>query len=263
MSSQYYEILSHIEPNRSLKNHLINSSNLAINFIESIPVKEDKDILREIVRLIGLYHDIGKATPAFQEYIREKDEKKKAYLKNNPITKHSLISAIFTFFVINKFLDKENYKGVLRDFYPYAAFIAVRRHHTNLQSIYNDIIIDDEQKNVIKTQIRNIYIDYLKFLPYWDEIYEKLKKFDDYEFFHKHIFYNLIKKCKDKYGDTLLYLLQQLFSSILLDADRHEASIGQFFERKEIQPDIVDNYKKIKFDNISNEIDRIRNEIYN
>lgn len=266
MSSQYCEVLSHIEPNKSLKDHLENVSKLAKNFIECIPIKEDKPILIEVVRLIGLYHDIGKATPFFQEYIREREVEKKAYLKNQPDTRHSLISAISIYFVVKEFLDDIKYEGILKDFLPLAAFIAVRRHHTDLKSIDEDIRIG-EQKDVIKRQVDSIYFDHLKFLPYWDKIYEKLKKIDENWQLNKKRIIELISNWSKNFGDSnkniLPYLLQQLFLSILLDADKHEVAIGQFLKRKEISPEIINNYKKIKFDKSPKEIDKIRNEIYN
>ena len=101
MSSPHYdEIWSH--PEKQLREHLENVGKIAKSSTEAIPLNfPEGKILLEVAYLIGVYHDLGKATPFFQEYLREKDPDRKARLKNkngqrlSVALPYSLISIIY------------------------------------------------------------------------------------------------------------------------------------------------------------------------
>ncbi len=257
MSSQFYEeILSH--PNKRLKEHLENVGTIAQKFASAIPLKIlDKDIFADIAYIIGAYHDVGKATPFFQNYLKEKDPDKKARLKNQPETKHSFISAVATFFAVKEYLKDKELNDKFSKFLPVASFLAVKRHHTDLSSAPDDISLENE--DVLRKQLENLYHEYLSFLPHWDIVYENLKILSDKWTLKKIDFIRLLKNNES----VEFYILQHLLYSLLLDADKHEATISGYPERKSIPTDIVEIYRqKRRFDQPEKQIDVLRNEIY-
>jgi CRISPR-associated endonuclease/helicase Cas3 len=200
-----------------------------------------------------MYHDLGKATPFFQEYIREKDPVRKLRLKNKDETKHSLISAVAAYFAVEEDLKNEGFTSEFSSFLPIASFISVRRHHTNLQAVIEDLKL--ESGEVLKKQVDNLYHEYLSFLPYWSIVYEKLKTLPGVWLLRK----RSLVQCLKKPRGVLPYLIQHLLYSLLLDADKHQATIGNLIERKPLPTDMVENYKKTKS---QKGINVIRNEIY-
>lgn len=256
LSCNCEEIWAH--PEKPLKNHLEKVGVIAKSLSQFIPIKIlDKKIFSDIVHLIGLYHDIGKATSFFQNYLREKDPDKKNKMKNMDETKHSLISAIASYFAVGEYL-KEKDEISFKSFLPIVSFIVVRRHHTNLYSVLEDLRF--EKKEVLKKQIDALYSHCLSFLPYWDEVYEKLQKFPESWEIKK---WDLIKWLKENKEIHAPYIIQHLLYSILLDADKHEAAIGKLPERKFLPFDIIETYrKKREFNKPRTEIDKLRNEIY-
>jgi CRISPR-associated endonuclease/helicase Cas3 len=258
MPSLYYnEVWSH--PDKPLREHLEKVAKIIKCSIEELPLNlpVKKKILSEILYYLGLYHDIGKATSFFQEYLREENEDKKARLKNDPKTKHSLLSAVAAYFAIEEYLKEINFNNDFSFFLPVAGFIAVRRHHTDLQSISEDIKIDESE--FIKEQINNLNTDYLLFLPKWKEVFEKLKSFPNSWLLKKLSWNQWIKEDKG----VLPYLIQHLFYSLLLDADKHEATIGTKLKRKILPSNMVELYRKEKRFNVpESKINELRNEIY-
>ncbi len=80
--------------------------------------------LRESARLVGLAHDLYKATPWFQRYLRESPEGQgKLRAKLGPRLHHALPSAFFAAFLARELgLD------------PLPVFLAVARHHGHLKT---------------------------------------------------------------------------------------------------------------------------------
>jgi len=258
MSSFHYEnVWSH--PNKPLREHLTGVAEIARVSIRTIPLNFpiEKDILREVVYLTGLYHDIGKATSFFQEYLREKDDDRKARLKNRPETRHSLISAIATYFAVEEYLKKINFENDYATFLPIASFLAVRRHHTNLRAATEDLRLDTDR--AIKKQVDKLYTDYLSFLPNWALVYEKLKTLPDGWPLRKLTLSRWLKEDRR----VLPYLVQHLFYSLLLDADKHEATVGPKLGRKSLISDMIENYRREKgFGASKSQMDILRTEIY-
>ena len=251
------KIWSH--PNKLLREHLENVAKIMKSSIEEIPLNLpiEKSVLSEVFRYLGLYHDIGKATRFFQEYLSEKNEDKKARLKNDPRTKHSLLSAVAAYFAIEEYLKEIKFNNEYSFFLPIAAFISIKRHHTNLQSISGDIRIDENE--IFKEQINNLYVDYFSFLPKWNEVHEKLKSLPDIWPLRKLSWNQWLKNDKG----ILPYLIQHLFYSLLLAADRYEVTVGINLERKDLPSNMVELYFEKKGFNISkSKINNLRNEIY-
>lgn len=256
----YDEVWSH--PDKPLSEHLKRVGEIVKFSADAIPLNiEDITIFKEVAHLIGLYHDIGKATPFFQEYLREKDLDRKAKLKNATETKHSLISAIASYFAVEKFLENKNVNKKFISFLPIASFLTVRRHHTNLQSAPEDLRLVDG--DVLKKQIDSLYQKPLSFLPYWDAVDKKLKELKilpDGWPLRKGF---LIKWLTKEEMGVLPYLIQHLLYSLLLYADKHEVTVGPYLARKTLPKDLIENYRREKgFNEPQKQIGTLRNEIY-
>src|SRR3990172_7288163 len=97
--SSSFDLKSH--PDKFLIDHLGNVGLFCKNTIESKKINSNlfdlnDEIFANFSYYTGVSHDFGKSTFNFQRYINEKDEKRKASLKNNPETRHGLLSSIFT-----------------------------------------------------------------------------------------------------------------------------------------------------------------------
>jgi CRISPR-associated endonuclease/helicase Cas3 len=107
-----------------LVEHLYNVGCSAANRVKDMQLDLtiiSKQELERLVFLTGIFHDFGKASTFFQEYIRGGDRR-----KADRFTRHSFLSAVVGYFVVREELES----GLS----AYAAFQAIRRHHGNLES---------------------------------------------------------------------------------------------------------------------------------
>ena len=149
-----------------LKDHLRYVGERARAIIESKSLNGiDKNILADISYLIGISHDFGKYTTFFQEKLKHKH--------NNPLSHHGLISALFAFEIVNRYIrekklcNKSPYK-----FLPLLAYFVVKRHHLDLGNIRSDI-----DSNTLETGIRNVnkqLVDIWKNKNYIEKEYDQL-----------------------------------------------------------------------------------------
>lgn len=280
-------------PNRLLKDHLSNVGNRCKETLSSkkLNIGEyiDFDTLKDVAYLIGVSHDFGKATSYFQNYIGEKDESKRAKLKNKPETHHGFVSSIFTYYAVREYLltknllDKKYY-----EYLPIISFLAVKRHHGNLHNADDEVIdLDEKDDEILEKQIRSIDFGELS------EIYGSLLSKINLDFdcsiikdkilhsepvdiygkqeFRKNYVKDLSRKEKrlvrniDEEHTLFFYFITLLLYSILLDADKSDAANLEKIKRIDINENIVDEYKKLKFSDKEGEnkkINDMRNEIY-
>ena len=249
----------------------------------------DFNILKDISYLIGVSHDFGKATTYFQEYLKEKDEFKKIKMKNKAEVYHSFISALFTYYVVKKYLLTKN---LLTEKYyqylPVISFLVVKRHHGNLDDALDEVILDSKDDKVLEKQVNAI--DFKIINNIYNQLFSKINFKFDYNFFRDNILnakpiyiYNEIDRYEKNYirdlshqekklinnldeEDTLFYYFTTLLLySSLLDADKTDAANLQKVNRIKIDKNIVDDYKLHSFkdsDKKKKEINKIRNEIY-
>lgn len=264
-----YNLLSH--PDEYLINHLLDVANLSKKSILAKKLSfsnELNTLLPEIVNILGLCHDFGKSTANFQEYIRCDDPKEKQSLKSNPLTKHSLISAVFTYYCLKQYLQQQinNF-----DFLPYLGFLIVKRHHGNLDNPRSEFSSLDQQKiTILKQQLKNIVSEELI------AIYSKILPIVNLESFFNN-FDNIIQEIKT--GRSVLrnylgkeysfqfYLLFQLMYSTLLNADKMCASKLQNAVNDqciEFSVDYVESYRRIMNWGVDSKdrMDKLRNEVY-
>jgi len=229
-------------PNKLLEDHLIGVSKLAKLFIAEKPLNI-KEELSDLIQIIALTHDIGKATSYFQEYINA-DEKEKVRLKNQKKTKHSLFSSVCAYYLAKEIKHPNN-------FYPIFAFLTIKRHHGNLRDVLDDAIFDNDDAKTLYKQLESIDKEKLAILS------DKLLKAGLPLLLNKQILSQCFKNfvCESKHfkrglreinNDVSNYIVLNLLYSMLLDADKSDVVINDItiFERKELKcSDWVDNYK--------------------
>ncbi len=263
--------LSH--PNKSLLEHL---RNVGLNVRELIlskklDIKEfiDNNILADSAYIVGVCHDFGKLTSFFQNYILEKDEQIKQKLKNKSETHHSLISALFTYYVIQDYLNqKDLLKKKYYEYLPVICFQIVRRHHGDLNDAIDDAIINNDNLSIIEKQLTSISIEDA------NKIYRELFSLINHSIDLKLLKEFLISlKSKtfpgkrklrniDNENTLLFYFITLLLYSILLDSDKTDAAQIAKSSRNELSSDSVDNFIKDNFSQKQNEISNIRQDIY-
>ncbi|MCX6677884.1 MAG: CRISPR-associated helicase Cas3' [Methanothrix sp.] len=281
-ASESYSFKLKSHPDKRLVDHLRRVGQLSRKTVTDKSLNiDDKDLLTDAAYLIGVTHDLGKATKFFQEYIVEKDEKKKKSLKAKENTHHGLLSAFFTYAVIKEYLSQSGRKGELADYLPIISFLAVKRHHGNLMNAMDEISeVDAETEKILevaKEQIEsmdkadkaeineilallfpegriNLKIDINNIISYilqdaCNEIGRKEKR--------------LIRHLNRKI-DLYPYFITQFLYSALLDADKTDAGLGgKDLDRLDLPADLVDQYKEKKgFTFDRNNINSLRNQIY-
>lgn len=235
------KLFSH--PDRLLEDHLIGTSNLITFFISEKP-ECIKNKLSEIARIIALCHDLGKATRYFQRYLdAAKDEKNKLRSKE---THHSLFSAVCAFYLAKHIPN-------ISEIYPLFAYVTVRRHHSNLISVLDEVsIFGDEDINLLNKQLDSIDEQALSVISYKLFMAGLPGKLD------KNIISNWINSFKREIrpfrkiirnlnSSPEYYIKLNLLYSLLLDADKTDIVVREtsIIDRKLYDDkNWVDFYKK-------------------
>lgn len=282
-------------PNKYLIDHLRNTANISKKLYSNIFIKNNimslsKDELIDISLIIAYYHDIGKATKYFQEYLSETNKNKKNRLKESPFTKHSLISAILAFFALKEYLISKNISEEFKNIIPYIGFIVIRKHHSHLEDLHDNVFIDKNNIDILQKQLysieKNLDSIFFNEIPYLEKSLNITKnllnnnnQFNKY--FNKINFINIYRKLinlnekilkldeeNSIYNLSVQYIFTFLIMSILLIADRREATNLEifYFNQDFIDYNIFDNYVNIlnkDITNSSNQFVKLRQETYN
>ncbi len=255
----HFKLLSHNAPEKLLVEHLRNVGNLALGFVNEKKIK-DRETIEKIAYLMGIAHDFGKASVYFQN--------KLLYGKKTEKASHSLISGIWGYYVIRNYVHSHDIKDSVL---PVQVYLAISRHHGDLRNIMGvggerDVLKNNE--NLLKNQLKSIKKNF-------DEVSAIYKVLCDIdwindddcnlnEFFENfdEIYKEIIRELRKLKGSQISFYLRLLFLySILLDADKTDASNSKVPERMDIPSDIVDNYKKMKFEKAEG-INEVRERIY-
>lgn len=287
-------------PDKYLIDHLRNTANISKKLYSNIFVKNNimglnKDELMDISLIIAYYHDLGKATKYFQEHLFETNNNKKNKLKVSPLTKHSLISAILVFFALKEYLIPKNISEELKYIIPYIGFIVIKKHHSYLENLYDNISIDKNNIDILKEQLNsieeNLDNSFFNEIPYLEKSLNNTKNLlYNYNEFHKYFnkvsfcemykkIFNLNEKVLGLGDENSLYELAGkyiftfLIMSILLFADRRDAANIQlfYFNQDFIDYDIFDDYVNNlnkntlnqDVENNNNQFLKLRQETYN
>ncbi len=274
-----YKLRSH--PDKLLIDHLQRVGDLCSNTIEEKALNiEEADLLKEAAYIIGITHDMGKATRFFQEYIMEKDEKKKRSLKAKDVTHHGLLSAFFTYAVIKEYLSQTGRKGGLADYLPVLSLLAVKRHHGNLLNAMDEVKdIDADKEKILKLaeeqigsmedrkeEIQlllptllarmniNIKIDIDNIINYiLNGALKDIRRREK----------SLVRALSES-GNLYPYFISQFIYSALLDADKTDAGLGGVnLDRIDLSSVLVDDFRAAKgFSTSKNNLNSLRNQIY-
>lgn len=245
----YSRLMSH--PKKFLEDHLENVSNFSKSSFFLLNFNNNK-LYSQISFLIGLGHDFAKSTSYFQKYLL-KGEK-------TEYTPHSFLSAIFTYYIVNNYLKENDIDFELN--LSIISYIVVLHHHGNIRNIHELDYYHTNKFNskIIKKQLVDIKdaednlelfynkfnIDMASFYDQYEDICEDI--LDDLDYFTYETNF-------DNYFTILL------FYSVLLDADKMDASQSKTIKRNQIPSFIVDEYKINHSFNVEG-INKIREEAY-
>lgn len=261
-----------IQMTRSLQQHLIEVGISVKENLEKFHNADQNFIKAGIIA--GTFHDFGKFTTYFQNYIKEGE--------NSQYKEHAFISALFGAFY--------SYKLNLDNEYQYMVFASILHHHGDLCNIDEDIgktkIIEtklfspnqnlNKRINIIlRKQIADLgdnkdkinrtlllIIDVFKKIFGTEDSF--LTEFIDTGYFK---IFNILVDYRSEFrrsqkDNSLSLKLLYLFSS-LIDSDKFSAAGIKRERIVQIEPEIVDLFRYQKFD-IRNQspIDKMRNELY-
>ena len=261
--SHSFKLKSH--PDKLLKEHLENVGRLSKEILGSKTIN-CKEIFAEVAYMIGITHDFGKATTYFQNWLE--NGRKTQYAR------HGFLSSLVGYLIIRDFLS--NIQKLDEFWYlPGIAWIVINKHHGNLRDILNEEtekLKDQSELEIIKEQLNDIFsnsltevVEIYNSLGY-SSISKILTEINNLENLTQQIRKDIKKICKSGFTDNDLryYFLILFFYSILLDADKLDASGRRNLPKREhIPSDIVDEYKKKKFGKPKTEVDVIREKAYN
>ncbi|MBC7081360.1 MAG: CRISPR-associated endonuclease Cas3'' [Thermoplasmatales archaeon] len=263
-----FKLKSH--PNKLLKNHLENVAKLSTDIVNSKYI-EDKEIFSKIAYLIGISHDFGKATTFFQKMLNGGEE--------TIYANHGFLSSLFGYYLTKNHLQKIKRLEELWHI-PLIAWIVINKHHGDIKNVGEasgeiSKLEDDRQMEVCLKQMEDIRENSLKeIVAIYSELIKEFKiedlfqdffkifnNLNDAKKFAKEIRHDLIKLSREediKYYFDILFLY-----SILLDADKLDASDTNIPHRIKITKNLIDDYKKIEFSGTEdNDINRVREKAY-
>lgn len=272
--------LSH--PDKLLMEHLTEVANVAVdsinrkqlNFVLNFEGKESDvtDLVIDLVYFASAFHDLAKATSFFQYYIQNLNQihdKRKS---------HALLSALFVYFVSEKFLKTKNIESNLVKMLSIFTFSAVKRHHGRLINLSDEILIEDEWRELLPELVDSICTDNIQKL-----INELLIKYNfqidwiGFVTFIKNGLYNSVFEdfsfefLQDKYIEekaetkiSLFYIHQFIYSALLF-ADKNEVILTDKVKPLK-QLDIINKISEFRVHNNFNkpksEIDQLKNEAF-
>jgi CRISPR-associated endonuclease/helicase Cas3 len=222
-------------PNVFLEDHINGVIGIARQILGEIP---------EWFYIPLAFHDFGKATRYFQDYIQTGEKTRKE------LTNHSYLSAVFCVNVAYNL----GFKDRLVE-----SFIFPLKHHTDLENLKGtlDDIIEDKTKEILKKQIEALDIGGFEKFVQNIEIPKRIKDFllsqdtlqnlkkDLGEFVDKAIkeFRNFVLRQREK--ERVNFYEFNFYFSVLLDADKTQAGSGSDTLPQPKLPDFqrIESYK--------------------
>ncbi len=270
-SSNTLKLNSH--PGKLLLKHLENVGKYSENTVKSKVIEKfDKDIFSNISYLIGISHDFGKATTYFQKMLNDNVKSKNA--------NHGFISSLFGYWLTKKYLNELNKYEKLW-YIPIIVWVVILKHHGNIKDVGNPkegeiAVLCDNEIDYVKKQINDIKKNNLQeieciYKNLTENLISELRVSEFLEIFNfedslksfiKRIREDAINISKKEELDYYFYLL--FFYSILLDADKLDASETILPERMDVSSTWIDNYKESKYGNANTRthIEKEREQAY-
>jgi CRISPR-associated endonuclease/helicase Cas3 len=241
-------------PEKELKEHLEGVKEIgmrAFHTKKNLGFSFDKEDLEKALFNTLYYHDIGKSTTYFQEYILSIAEERE-YKGDQKLKTHALVSAAYASY--KTFLSLE---GKAKEILPVIVFSSIYKHHGNFTDLKDMVTVTDKELKLLQEQWKELKLESIN--ETLDYQYEKVQSFlngdlEDY-------LYEIPKEME-------YYFLFNLFFSILTYADKNEAIFSRQLEQASLTPnlsDMIHHYKKVKFGQSTNDspLNQVRNDIFN
>jgi CRISPR-associated endonuclease/helicase Cas3 len=272
-------LLSH--PKTLLIDHLSQVASIAVENIQgrsfdfSLEFNDEKvnltSLLKDLMYLTAAFHDLGKTTVFFQNYIRNPEQ------ISNKRKSHALLSSLFVFYIIRNFLAGNDLPDDLKFLLSVFCFLAVKRHHGNLKNLADELFLEEWQEllveqteNIDKISITNLINSLIKDYSTeisWDDFINFIRNLEYNEIFEDFSFDfldNRLKNLSENTRITLYYFYQLLYSSLLF-ADKNEVILKKQATgviKTDIQQKINEFRKKKHFDEPNLEIDKLKNQAF-
>lgn len=229
----------------------------------------NKELLKEVAFLIGLCHDLGKATSYFQDYLYAIQHQQENNTQQE-YKQHSLLSALFGYILVEDYIKGIKEGNKLLKYLPSISWIIIKRHHGDLDDIFKEFDYSmyeiDKAKEIIKIQFNAMNLE---------EISEILKPYTELKI-DEDILTSLLKVLdeiteeEDRFLDYQeeesyeLFILSKFLFSALISSDKYDAI---FHQREEIFPItiedcLVDSYKILKRFDQKDSVNKIREKVY-
>ncbi len=266
-SSTCSNLYSH--PDVLLEDHLRRVKTIAMENYNQIlhcynPQNIDPAVFGKLLTIACLCHDLGKATPFFQNWLLQGEK--------SDFSKHALLSAIQAFFVVKHLLKTTSLEKNDQEVYSFLVYMAIRRHHGNFGNFKYDIQLNPahldfliQQAESISDQQYSILIQLLSqeglpFVFQKKDIFPWIKEFVSYSSSNTITAYKHVYKRKN----YEYFFFENLLFSLLIDADKTEVTIGTAPKRWQytLTEEVVTKYKKNqKFP--SSKLNTLRESAYN
>jgi len=144
-TSSFYDTESFSHPNERLGNHLKRVACNAIKAAERIDAGFsiiESELLGRVVALAAALHDLGKATTFFQNYLLTDEP------FDNDLKAHAKLSAIVSRSLLSEIIKNSVQDPILRFYLPLITFLAVKRHHGNLDNLVDENYVLKQQREI-------------------------------------------------------------------------------------------------------------------
>lgn len=262
------EYLAHYDKQKGYK-QLLNEHLLAVgdackNKIPPVVAFGDinNDMVKEIAYIVGIFHDIGKYTSYFQDYIRDN--------KKSINSEHAHISALYIYIVLKDKIqmDEEQDKKIIL----LLSYLCARFHHASLTI---GIAYSDKAKE--RKMWSNIQIKWKNLLKYKSEIAKDLSELANIEIDLERLKDietiikgdNVDKTARDfrngKIKNSQWFFLFIYIFSLLIDTDKMDSANIKIEKVKCISPEKVQTYlnTKHKSHSLVNRREKARKTILN
>ena len=255
------ELYSH--PDKPLIQHLEAVANSAEDAIASIPWTDDAlgKTLQTVARIIGLYHDIGKGTTYFQTYLahnvaRSRGQPKSSMGFDERLKNHALLSSIATFIALQRFMLSADWGSPQdREIVADIGYYVVRQHHGDLGDDLLEALSVEDKHQILRRQVTSLEKSYFAGLPYWNDVARTFV--EDSALWSDDDVLPLLdtrgplldwkeERLKGE-PDLDFYLISEVLSSALLNADKMDASKTSAPSRPRVQISSVDAFRQRKF----------------
>lgn len=232
------------------------------------------DHWKHLIWITGFFHDIGKATPFFQDYLVEKDDEKKRCMKNDPLTSHGLLSAVIAHLWVSRYSEAFSEVNDLWRIMPLFVFLCIKKHHGNpINAICykgSDNELDKTDPSYLDKQFQACSKTHINgFLDHAARKTGLLLSADDFpsswrEYYTKNIARAEKRKVLNLSKKSEYYFIFQYVFSLLLHSDKEEAIFSGCvnIKRRTISDNVVREYISREFGKPEGRMGTIRSEIF-